>query len=96
MWRLNEALLLAEMMDKTKHISKARVSNILFSKQNIFASRRETRPIFKSKTYLSRAMIIISDSIFGDGLQEGLTDFQLFKSAAPNSSMAPSCGHSSV
>ena len=35
-------------------------------------------------------MIIFSDSIFGDGLQEGFTSFQLFKSAAPNSSMVPS------
>ena len=31
-----------------------------------------------------------------DGLEEGFTGFQLFKSAAPNSSMAPSYEHSSV
>ena len=29
-----------------------------------------------------------------DGLEEGFTGFQLFKSAAPNSSMAPSYEHS--
>ena len=41
-------------------------------------------------------MIIFSDNIFGDGLQDGLTSFKLFKSAAPNSSMAISYEHSSV
>ena len=83
-------------MDKTKRVSKAHVSNIFFSKQNICASRRETVPLCKSKTSLGKTNIIFSDSIFGDGLQEGLTSFQLFKSAAPNSSMAPSYEHSSV
>ena len=83
-------------MDKTKRVSKAHVSNIFFSKQNICASRRETIPLCKSKTSIGKANIIFSDSIFGDGLQEGLTGFQLFKSAAPNSSMAPSYEHSSV
>ena len=77
-------------MDKTKRVNKAHVSNIFFSKQNICALRRETIPFCKSKTSLGKAMIIFSDSVFGDGLQEGFTGFQLFKSAAPNSSMAPS------
>ncbi len=63
-------------MDKTKRVSKAHVSNIFFSKQNICASRRETIPLCKSKTSLGKAMIIFSDSIFGDGLQEGLTGFE--------------------
>ena len=83
-------------MDKTKRVSKAHVLNIFFSKQNIFASRGENLLICKSKTSLGKVKIIFSDSIFGDGLQEGLTSFQLFKSAAPNSSMAPSYEHSSV
>ena len=83
-------------MDETKRVSKAHVSSIFFSKQNICASRRETIPLCKSKTSIGKAMIIFSDSIFGDGLQEGLTGFQLFKSAAPNSTMAPSYEHSSV
>ena len=83
-------------MDKTKRVSKAHVSNILFSKQNICASRRETIPLCKSKTSSGKANFIFLDSIFGDGLQEGFTGFQLFKSAAPNSSMAPSYEHSSV
>ena len=83
-------------MDKTKRVSKAHVSDIFFSKQNICASRRETIPLCKSKTSLGEANFIFSDSIFCDGLQEGLTGFQLFKSAAPNSSMAPSYEHSSV
>ena len=48
------------------------------------------------KQVLGKANIIFSDSIFGDGLQEGLTSFQLFKLAAPNSSMAPSYEHSSA
>ena len=60
-------------MDKTKRLSKAHVSNIYFSKQNICASRRETIPLCKSKTSLGKANIIFSDIIFGDGLQEGLT-----------------------
>ena len=77
-------------------LSKARVSNTFVSKQNICASRRETRPLCKSKTSLGKAMIIFSDNTFGDGLQEGLTGFQLFKSAAPNSTMAPCYEHSSV
>jgi hypothetical protein len=54
----NQASFLGELMDKTKRVSKAHVSNIFFSKQNIFASRRETRPICKSKTILWKAMII--------------------------------------
>ena len=83
-------------MDKTKRVSKARVSNIFFLKQLIFASRQVTRAFCISKTSLWKAMIIFSDSIFCDGLQEGLTGFLLFKSAAPNSSMAPSYEHSSV
>jgi hypothetical protein len=83
-------------MDKTKRVSKGHVSNIFLSKQNICASRRETIPLCKSKTSLGKAMIIFSDSIFGDGLQEALTGFQLFKSAVPNSSMAPSYEHFSV
>ena len=76
--------------------ARAHVSDIFFSKQNICASRRETIPLCKSKTNLGKAMIIFSDSILGDGLLEGLTGFQLFKSAAPNSTMAPSYEHSSV
>ena len=83
-------------MDKTKRLGEAHVSNIFFSKQNTCASRQETRPFCKSKTSLGKAMIIFSDSIIVDGLQEGLTSFQLFKSAAPNSSMAHSYEHSSV
>ena len=83
-------------MDKTKRVSKAHVSNTVFSKQNICASRRETIPLCKSKTSLGKANIIFSDSIFGGELQEDLTGFQLFKSAAPNSSMAPSYEHYSV
>ena len=96
MRRVNKALFLAELINKTKRISKPRVSNIFFSKRNIFASRRETRPICKSKTSLWKAMIIFSDSIFRGGLQEGFTGFQLFKSAAPNSSMVITNEHSCV
>ena len=83
-------------MNKTKRVSKAHVSNIYFSKQNICASRRETNPLCKSKTSIGKANIIFSDSTFVDGLQEGLIGFQLFKSAAPNSSMAPTYEHSGV
>ena len=83
-------------MDKTNRVSKAHVSNIYFSKQNICASRRETIPLCKSKTSLGKANFIFSDSIFGDGLQEGFTGFRSFESAAPNSSMAHSYEHSSV
>ena len=83
-------------MDKTKRVSKAHVSNIFFSKQNICASRRETIPLCKSKTSLGKVRIIFSDRMVADGLEEGFTGFQLFKSAAPNSSMAPSYEHSSV
>ena len=83
-------------MDKTKRLRKAHVSNIFFSQQNICALRQETIPICKSKTSLGKANIIFSDSIFGDELQEGFTSFQLFKPAAPNSSMAHSYEHSSV
>ena len=83
-------------MDKTKRVSKAHVSNIFFSKENICASRRETIPLCKSKTSFGKAKIIFSESTFGGGLQEGLTGFQLFKSAASNSPMAPSYEHSSV
>ena len=92
----NQARFLGELMDKTKRVSKAHVSNKKISKQNICASRRETIPLCKSKTSIGKDMIILSDSIFGDGLQESLTGFQLFKSAASNSSMAPSYEHSSV
>ena len=83
-------------MDKTKRVSKAHVSDIFFSKPNICASRRETIPLCKSKTSLGKANIIFWDNVLGDGLQEGLIGFQLFKSAAPNSSMGPSYEHSSV
>ena len=75
-------------MDKRKRVSKAHVSNIFFSKQIICASRRETIPLCKSKTSLAKVNIIFSGSIFRDGLQEGLTGFQLSESAAPCSSMA--------
>ena len=83
-------------MDKRKRVSKAHVSNIFFSKQNICASSGDNLLICKSKTSLGKVKIIFSDSTFGDGLEEGFTGFQLFKSAAPNSSMAPSYEHSSV
>ena len=83
-------------MDKTKRHSKARVSNTLFSKHNICNSRRARMPLCKSKTSLGKAYIIFSDSIFGDGLQEGLTSFQNTELAAPNSLMAKSCEHSSI
>ena len=83
-------------MDKTKRVSKAHVSNIFFSKQNICASSGDNLLICKSKTSLGKVRIIFSDRMVADGLQEGLTGFQLFKSAAPNSSMAPSYEHSSV
>ena len=82
-------------MDKTKRLSKAHVSNIFFSKQNICASRRETIPLCKSKTSLGKAMIIFSDSIFGDGLQEGLTGFNCLNRQLLTH-MAPSYEHSSV
>ena len=49
--------------------------------------------ICKSKTSLGKAGIIFSDSTVADGLEEGFTGFQLFKSAAPNSSMAMSYEH---
>ena len=52
--------------------------------------------ICKPKTSLGKVRIIFSDSMAADGLEEGFTGFQLFKSAAPNSSMAPSYEHSSV
>ena len=42
--------------------------------------------ICRSKTSLGRARIIFSDSMVADGLKEGFTGFQLFKSAAPYSS----------
>ena len=83
-------------MDKTKRVRKANVSNIFFSKKNICASRRETIPLCKWKTIIGKVKIIFSDSMVADGLEEGFTGFQLFKSAAPNSSMAPSYEHSSV
>ena len=83
-------------MEKAKCFSKAHVLIVFFSKQNICASRRDRMPICKSKTSLSKARIIFSDSIVADGLEEGFTGFQLFKSAAPNSSMATSYEHSSV
>ena len=84
-------------MDETKRISTARVSNILISKQNKCASRRDRMLICKSKTSLGKVRVVIfSGSLVADGLEEGFTGFQLFKSAAPNSSMAPSYEHSSV
>ena len=83
-------------MDKTKRVSEAHVSCIFFPKKSIFASRRDRMLICKSKTSLGKVRIIFSDSMVADGLEEGLTGFQLFKSAAPNSSMAPSYEHSSV
>ena len=83
-------------MDKTKRLRKARVSNIFFSKKNIFASRGDNLLIFKSKTIIGKVKIIFSDSMVADGLEEGFTGFQLFKSAAPNSSMAISYEHSSI
>ena len=83
-------------MDKTKRVSKAHVSNILFSKTSIFASRGGNLLICKSKTSLSKVMIIFSGRMVADGLEEGFTGFQLFELAAHNSSMAPSYEHSSV
>ena len=83
-------------MDKTKRVSKAYVSNIFFSNQNICASSGDNLLIFKSKTSLGKVKIIFWDSMVADGLEEDFTGFQLFKSAAPNSSMAPSYEHSSV
>ena len=83
-------------MDKTKRVSKAHVSNIFFSKQNICASSGDNLLICKSKTSLGKVRIIFSDRMVADGLEEGFTGFQLFKSAALNSSMAPSYDHSSV
>ena len=83
-------------MDKTKRVSKAHVSNIYFSKQNICASSGDNLLICKSKTSLGKVRVIFSNRMVADGLEEGLTGFQLFKSAAPNSSMAPSYEHSSV
>ena len=67
-----------------------------FSEQNILASRGENLLICKSKTSLGKVKIMFSDSMVADGLEEGFTGFQLSKSAAPNSSMAPSYEHSSV
>jgi hypothetical protein len=91
-------------MDKATIVSKAHVSNVFFSKKApfwggggiIFAPSGENLLICKSKTSLGKAKIIFSDSMVASGLEEGLSGFQLFKSAAPNSSMAPSYEHSSV
>ena len=83
-------------MDKTKRVSKAHVSSIFFSKQNIFASSGDNLLICKSKTSLGKVRIIFSDRMAADELKEGFVGFQLFKSAAPNSSMAPSYEHYSV
>ena len=58
--------------------------------------RRDRMLICKSKTSLGMVRIIFSDSMVANGLEEGFTGFQLFKSAALNSSMAPSYEHSSV
>ena len=66
------------------------------SKKSIFASSGDNLLICKSKTSLGKVRIIFSDSMVADGLEEGFTGFQQFKSAAPNSSMAPSYEHSSV
>ena len=64
------------------------------------AASRDSRlpPVItrKSKTSIGKVRIIFSDRMIADGLEEGFTGFQLFKSAAPNSSMAPSYEHSSV
>ena len=83
-------------MDKTKRVSKAHVSNIFFFYKKNLASRPGIMLICKSKTNLGKVGIIFSYSVIADGLEEGFTGFQLFKSAAPNSSMAPSYEHSSV
>ena len=83
-------------MDKSKRVSKAHVSNIFFSKQNMCPSRGDNLLIFKSKTSLGKARVIFLDSMAADGLEEGFTGFQLFKSGAPNSSMAISYEHSSI
>jgi hypothetical protein len=80
-------------MDKSKRVSKAHVSNIFFSKQNMCPSRGDNLLICKSKTSLGKPRIIFSDSIVGDELEEGFTGFQLFKPAAPNSSTAKSYEH---
>jgi len=82
-------------MNKTKRVSKAHVLNI-FSKQNICASRRETIPLCKSKTHLGKEKIIFLDSILVMDFKRALLAFQLFKSAATNSSIAPSYEYSSV
>jgi hypothetical protein len=52
--------------------------------------------ICKSKTSLGKVRIIFSNSMVADGLEEEFSGFQLFKSAAPNSTKAPSYEHSSV
>ena len=83
-------------MDKTKRVSKAHVSSISFTKKSIFASRGDRMLTCKSKTSLGKVRIIFSNSMVADGLEEGFTGFQLLKSAAPNSSMAPSYEHSRV
>ena len=83
-------------MDKSKRVSKAHVSTIFFCKKSIFASSGDSLLICKSKTSLGKVKIIFLDSMAADGLEEGSASFQLFKSAAPNSSMAPSYEHSSV
>ena len=83
-------------MDKSKRVCKAHVSNIFVLKKSIFASSGENLLICKSKTSLGKVRIIFSDSMVADGLEEGFTGFQLFKSAAPNSSMAISYEHSSI
>ena len=66
---------LGGLEDKTKRFSNVRVSNIFFQKENMRASRRDRRPICKSKTSPCKVMIIFSDSIFADGLQKGLLAF---------------------
>ena len=62
-------------MDKTKRVSKAHVSNIFFSKQNICASSGDNLLICKSKTSLGEVRIIFSDLMVADGLEEGFMAF---------------------
>ena len=46
----------------------------------------------KSKTGPGKVSIIDSDTVLGDGLQEGFIVFQLLEMGAPNSSMVKSYG----
>ena len=54
--------------------------------------KSKTRPLMKSKTSPGKVSIIDSDTIFCDGLREGLIVFQLLEMGAPNSSMVKSYG----